>query len=305
MKISNGILKKSAALSAAALLGGATLPKAEGAVLTSMSQYDNSKALSANPMYKWSAAVKRTDVELGSAYASAVMIAPDLFITAGHVTPRNGSLVASLTEIVLGANYNTSTDRYGVSHTERYPGYIFGNTTTIDLGVGWTTGFVNGFDLPTTFASFSNVNTLTVAEYGNYGDLTTGELSSIGDRLAGNARISTASGSYPPGTYFTTRFDGPGSADPLNVGLTNFGSGSPWWTEDGYLSGMSIASSNGIFNGGYTVALNLTDPTVQAYLQPLIDDSWARYNASIPEPTTLALATLGVGAMALRRRRKE
>lgn len=275
-----------------AILVWSAAPRSEAGALTSMSQYENSKALSANPMYRWSAAVRRTDAPNGTTYASAVMIAPDLFITAGHVTPRNGSLTAKLHEVVFGSNYHTSTERYAVARTERYPGYVFGDTSTIDLGVGWTTAFVSGYTSNMSFASVSTGTILTAAEYGNYGDITTGALPSIGDRLAGNARRSGASGSYPSGIYFSTWFDGPGAADPLNVCLLDFASGSPWWTASGSLAGLSIASTK-TFDGGYTVVLNLSDTTVQAYLLPLIADSWARYNASIaPMPKLTCAATL-------------
>jgi ABC-type Fe3+ transport system substrate-binding protein len=90
----------------------------------------------------------------------------------------------------------------------------------------------------------------------------------------------------------------------LNIGLLNRASGSRWWTADGKLSGLSIASTK-TFDYGYTVILDLSNLEVKNYLQPLIDDSWARYNASIPEPTTLALVASTLGALALRRRRED
>jgi hypothetical protein len=258
-----------------------------------MSQYENSQALSTNLMYRWSAAVRRTDAANGTTYASAVLIAPDLFITAGHVTPRNGSLTATLHEIVFGPNYHTSTDRHTVARTERYPGYVFGDTSTIDLGVGWTSGFVDGFTSSITFpSSVSQGTVLTVAEYGNFGDITTGEFASTGDRLAGRAQAYGAHGTnYTSAYYFATDFDR-ASADPLNVNTLNGSSGSPWWTSSGQLAGMTVAGTK-TFNTGYSIALDLTNPTVQAYLQPLIADSWARYNASIAQrPTLTCAATL-------------
>jgi hypothetical protein len=134
------------------------------------------------------------------------MIAPDLFITAGHVVPLSGSL----NEIVFGANYNTSIERYSILGNQKYPGYAFGNTATIDLGVGWTTNFVNGFDTETTFLnSKPYLQSITVAEYGDYGDITTGPLASLGDKLAGRAEAFTSGGTiYDNANYFTADFNG-------------------------------------------------------------------------------------------------
>jgi hypothetical protein len=276
-------------LCVAALLCSAA-PRAEAGALTSMSQYENSKALSANPIYRWSAAVKRTDSS-GTNYASAVLIAPDLYITAGHVTPRNGSLTARINEIVFGTNYNTSTERYSVERTERFPGYVFGNASTIDLGVGWTTEFVSGFNSRLVFASAVSGTILTVAEYGNYGDSTTGELESIGDRLGGRAPIyNTNTSEYPSNRYFFAAFDGPSSSDPLNINCLSGASGSPWWSDDGRIVGISIASDENFIFGSTAVLRFNTE--VMDYLEPLIDDSWARYNASIsPRPVLTCSVT--------------
>lgn len=274
------------ALLSTAAFGAASLRPAEaqGGAMTNINQYANAQTLANDPKYKWAAGIKRVDYFDNSptvtAVASAVLIAPDLYINAGHFTPRNGSQVAFHTELIFGPNYNTSTDRYTVRETQRFPGYIFGNKNTIDLGVGWTNNFVSGFHTPVTFAPFSQNQILTVAEYGNYGDINTGELPSQGDKLAGRARASTVvSSAYLAGAYFTTWFDGPNASDPLNVNAYNFASGAPYFKTSGNLTGLVIASSDG-FGPGFTTVLNLTDSRIQNYLQPLIQDSWARFFAS-------------------------
>lgn len=263
---------------------GAGIKEAEASALKSMSLYPQATALSADPMFQWSASVTRTD-STGTHHASAVAIAPDVFITAGHVTPRDDSTTAFLTELVFGDNYNTSTTRYAIDHTQRYPGFVFGDTSTIDLGVGWTTDFIDGFDTPVSFASASLGEVLTLCDYGNIGDPTTGEMPSLGDRMAGYAPKVDWSGIYP---YPDNRFDfmafniGASSGITLNVqGLTG-SSGSPWFNSGGSLTHLSIAATNGTL-GGVTISLELNNPEVQAYLQPIIQDSWDRYYASLEQ----------------------
>lgn len=249
----------------------------------SVSLYPEHQALSNDPMYRWAAAVQRTD-SLGLSYASAVMIAPDLFINSGHYTPRDGSLVASLNELVFGANYHTSTDRWEIESTKRFPGYVFGDTSTIDLGIGWTKEFVNGFDTPVEFASVMDWDVLTNVEYGNYGDMSTGELPSLGDRLAGRAPVYVAGlNSYPAGRYFATYFTSSPGDYLLNSKGLNYSSGSPWFSPEGALAGVTIAKSNAL-GGGFTTALNLTNPEVQTFLQPYIQDSWHRYYSTTRTP---------------------
>jgi len=254
-------------------------------------------------MYKWAAAVQRTD-SLGIRHCSGVLIAPDLFITAGHVTPRDGSLTARLDNIKFGGNFNTSSDIYDVRATQRFPGYVSGDTSTIDLGVGWTTQFVPNFT-PTVFASSAVGQTLTMAGFGNYGDATTGELPSLGDKLAGRAVGRTFTSNYNNPAYMSTLFPGPTSPDPLSIRGMTGDSGSGWWNSTGNLAMLSIAAPANV-EAGSTIGLNLSDATIQAYLQPLIQESWTRYNASVPEPGSFALigaaSLLAAGYFARRKR---
>lgn len=293
------------ALAVTAALSGAALPAhhAEASELTNMSQYDNSLNLAKNPMYQWSAAVHRTG-STGTSYASGVLIAPDVYLNAGHFTPINGSLVARHTEIVFGANYITSTERYSVRHTERYPGYEFGNPNTIDLGIGYLNSFVDGFATlgnRVTFAAASpNGERLTLVDYGNYGDLNTGELPSLGDRMGGVARTASGgNGVYPQDRYLSNIFN---YSEPLNVSGMNFSSGAPWYNASGDIVGITTAGTIGT-GPGFTTSVRLFTPEVQAYLQPIIEASWQRLETSIPSPSAAALLPVGLGMAASRRRR--
>jgi len=232
-----------------------------------------------------------------------VLVAPDLYVNAGHFTPRNGSIVAFHTELIFGENYNTSSNRYGVIASERYSGYVFGNTSTIDLGIGWTDRFVSGFTTPVTFASSTTDQQLTQVDYGNYGDRFTGELPSIGDKFAGYARtIGDSSSEYPRVKYTSTVFSSSGSNGLLNVKGLNFSSGAPWYNSNGELVGITIAGNSGL-DVGITTILRFDNTEVQSYLQPLIQDSWNRYYASVPEPTSLAALAIVGTALLFRQRR--
>jgi len=306
------ISSKLSVFTTAAALTGATLPAADaqGGLMVNVANYDQHKLLSADPMYKNSVAVGRVG-SIGLTYASGVLIAPDVYINSGHFTPINGSTVAFHTEIVFGENYNTSTERYSVKETQRFPGYVFGNKGTIDLGVGWTDQFVAGItspgDLPYFAPPSSSVpegTVLTLVDYGIYGDENTGQLPSLGDRLAGRAPKDNDSIDYSSTYYYATLFDGSTSLDILNYRGDDFASGAAWYTELGAVSGLHIASSNNV-GIGVSIVLDLTHPDIQAYLQPIIQDSWARFYASqepvnpgnpaLPEPSTVALlATAGL-----------
>ena len=288
---------------AIALLLSAT---ADGAALKSMSLYGASTALSANPMFKWAASVTRVDYfsdHTQISNFSSVLVAPDVFITAGHGTPRNGSTVAFLTNLTFGSNFTTSSNTYSISGTQRYPGFVFGDPTTIDLGIGRTSSFVSGFT-PITFASIPMGGIGTMVDYGNIGDPSTGEMPSLGDRMAGYApRITDPTSSYPSSLYKFWDFNGVDSANiALNVQGLQGSSGSPIYDSIGNLDSLVTAGTNGIAIGD-TVALDLNLPAVQSYLQPIIQDSWNRYNASIPEPTAIGLIATG-SLLALQRRRR-
>lgn len=304
-------LAKSATLAIALLVGAAACPEsavseAKAGEMRSISLYPQHQELSDDPMYRWAGAVKRVDyfddAPTVITYASAVLIAPDLYITSGHFTPRNNSQVAFQTELVFGSNYHTSTDRWEIESTKRFPGYVFGDTTTIDLGIGWTKDFVKGFDTPVEFASVVDGDILTIVEFGNFGDMTTGQLPSVGDRLGGRAEVAnrfigpTVNSDYPPGTYIATYLPSIHFGPPLGTRGLNGASGSPWFTADGRVAGISIATTGGPLVGdGTTTILNLMDPEVQSFLQPYIEDSWARFLA-VPEPSSLALSC-GAGAV--------
>jgi len=294
-----------AALLSVAAFGAASLPsaQADGAALKSLSMYGDAQTLSNDPMYKWSAAVSRTD-STGYHIASAVAIAPDVYITAGHFTPINGSTTAAQRELIFGSNYNTSTDKYQVSRTQRFPGFVFDDPTTTDLGIGFTTTFIQGFDKQTTFSSIPLGAVGTMVDYGNIGDPTTGELPSLGDRLAGLApRVTSNTSAYPASKYYSFNFNGIASQGiPLNVQGLNFSSGAPWYDNNGNLAGLLIAKTNGI-SIGESVVLNLNTPEIQSYLQPIIQDSWSRYNATVPEPSSISLLGAAAFGLASRRRR--
>jgi hypothetical protein len=293
-------------LATVAGLGALTMPssRSDGAAVRDISQIQDNYNLSTDAKYKWAAAVQRTDPTNGTTYASAVAIAPDVFITAGHVTPRDDSTTASLNEIVFGSNYNTSTDRYTVSGTQRYPGYVFGDASTIDLGVGWTSNFIAGFDTPTTFTSIPMGGVGAMTDYGNIGDPNTGEMPSQGYRMTGFApKVARDTSSYPEARYNFYEF-APFDGIQHNVQGLNFSSGAEWTDLNGNLTDLLIAKTNGTL-GGVSITLDLMNPEVQTYLQPIIQDSWDRYNASVPEPSSVALAAVaaGVGLLARRRNR--
>lgn len=268
-----------------------------GAALRTLAQYPQSLAIAENPMYSNAAAVTRVIQRPGqpaiTETASAVAIAPDLFIHSGHFNPAPGSTIARLTHLTFGANYNTSTDRHTITEWQDFPGYIFGDTSTIDLAIGRTGSFISHItDRPgrVEFGSIPVGGVGTMVDYGNYGDGTTGELPSLGDKMGGYARRYVNNFNvYSESKYDFFDFNGIVSRDiEINVLGRNKSSGSPWYTSDGKLSGISVAATNSMVLGD-TIVLELTLPEVQTWLQPQIDASWERYYASIPEPSSAAL----------------
>jgi len=125
------------------VFGSLAMPpaKAEAGLVVSLDNIEANRQLSNDPKFQWAAAISNLG-STGLRFASAIAIAPDVYINSGHFTPRNGSLVAAHKELVFDRNYNTSTSRYDVARTERYPGFVFGDTSTVDLGVGWTSTFI-------------------------------------------------------------------------------------------------------------------------------------------------------------------
>ena len=297
------------ALAVTAGLSALTVPNArsEGGEIVSMSRYNDHLALAQN--YPWAAAVTRVDHWDNSPsttmVASVVAIAPNVILTAGHFTPRDNSTVAQITEVTFGSNYNTSTDKYEVARTMRFPSYVFGDTNTIDLGIIWTKELIKGFDTPVKFASANVGDVLTMVDYGNYGDVTTGELPSLGDKMAGYAPVvNNSTGEYPSSLYAALYFTSSGSNGPLNISGKPFSSGSPWY-ETGDLAALTIAGTNS-FGGGYTRALRLDNPDIQTFLNPIVSDSWDLYEAaqsSVPEPSAAVGGLALLAGLAMKRQR--
>jgi len=59
----------------------------------------------------------------------------------------------------------------------------------------------------------------------------------------------------------------------------NYSSGAPWYNANGDIVGITTAGTIGT-GQGFTTSVRLFTPEIQAYLQPIIQDSWARYEAS-------------------------
>ena len=68
------------------------------------------------------------------------------------------------------------------------------------------------------------------------------------------------------------------------------------------IGGLHIASGNTV-----SIVLDTSHPEIQAFLQPIIQDSWSRYLSSnpVPEPTGALGSFAFLGAAALRRTRRE
>ena len=255
-----------------------TLPAAAGS-MESVALYDQYKALSNDPKYKWAGAATMWRPDLGEVTASCVAVAPNVVIGAGHFTP-GPTAVSRMTTVTFGPNYKTGERLVmEVDRWEQFPGYVFGDRNTTDLGVYYLKQPIPGFT-PVTFVPESPAlgTILTMVDYGNYGDTTTGEMPSIGDRLAGRAIVSNdylgVSG-YSPSKYAAINF-----ADSvvhqgfsLRCQALNYSSGAPWFDRDGHLAYISIAKPNGILSL-FTICLRLNLPEVQAWLQPKIAASW-------------------------------
>jgi hypothetical protein len=252
-------------------------------------------------MYQWSGAYKFVQSNGQVMYTSCVAIAPTLVIGPAHGTPTPTG-TSKITEVVFGSNYNTSNFRMAVSSYERYPGYVFGDTNTIDLAVFHLASPIPGFTKPVTFADANIGEMLTMVDYGDYGDLNSGDLASKGDRFAGVAPVTTSLISpYPSNFYATTLFEQDAFSDPT-LGLPN-SSGSGWYNAEGDLTLLSTAATNGVSDGREGYSLRLNSEVVQSYLQPLIQESWA---SSVPEPTTLTLfGAASMGLLARRHRRDQ
>ncbi len=256
-----------------------TLPAAAGS-MESVSLYEQYKALSNDPKYKWAGAITVRSITGQEATASCVAVAPTIAIGAGHFTPgvTSSTIVKSIT---FGQNYKTGeglvmeADRW-----ERFQGYVVGDASTTDLGVYYLTQPIPGFT-PVTFVTETPPlgTILTMVDYGNYGDTTTGELPSLGDRLAGRAVVSdyglAAIAGYPLSKYGIVNFQSNSGAPTFSLrtqGL-QFSSGSPWFDANGRLAFLTIALINGQMTR-YTICLRLNLPEVQAWLQPKIAASW-------------------------------
>ncbi len=80
--------------------------------------------------------------------------------------------------------------------------------------------------------------------------------------MAGTAiRVSDFPSNYSPEKYGFLNF---APSDPLSTKGLNYSSGAPWFNTLGELSYLLIAKTNGT-NGGYSIALDLNTPEIQAY----------------------------------------
>lgn len=278
-----------------ACLSGWALPTPHAAAGSqdSVANIENYKALAARPEYKWAGAVTMR-IPAGTLYtASCVAVAPTVVIGAGHFTP--GPTAASvMTTVIFGSNYKSGGRLImEVDHWERIPGYIYGDTSTTDLGVYYLKAPIPNF----TAVSFDDAPLGAVAvqvDYGDFGDTSTGEFPSLGFKLAGRSIVSetfrNVSG-FPANKYVLLNFKGTGSTEPTQ-GL-QFSSGSGWFL-NGKLVSLTIAGPNGVLDG-FTAALRLNTPEVQTFLQPKIQASWAAQPATYYARPKLELAREGNG----------
>lgn len=267
--------------------------------MNSVANYSQYQALSNNPMYQWSGAYTFETIDNQIFHASCVAIAPTVVIGPGHFTPTPTG-TSKITAVTFGVNYNDPDAlTIPVASYERYPGYVMGDTTTIDLAVYLLAKPIPGFTKPVTFASPAVGEMLTMVDYGDYGDPSVGELPSLGDRLAGNAVVITSQISpYPSSLYTTTIFNAAnGPSDP--TGGLQYTSGAPWYDAEGDLDMLQIAGTNGTSDGREDYGLTLDSQPVQDYLQPFIQASWA----SVPEPTGGAAVSMAAMLLSTRRRK--
>ena len=264
----------------AALLPTAT---ATAGSMESVALYDQYKALSNDPRYKWAGAVTMNHWNGNTYTASCVAVAPTLVIGAGHFTPGPTS-TSVITTVIFGPNYKTGARLVmEVERWEQFPGYVFGDKTTADLGMYHLKQPIPGF-APVAFVPDTPAlgTVLTMVDYGNYGDTTTGELPSLGDRLAGRAQLNAYPGgpdlaAYPLTKYAPLYFHRKtGQSYLLPTQGLPYSSGSPWFDESGKLAFITIAGINGTIDH-FTISLRLSLPEVQAWLQPKIAASWAAH----------------------------
>ena len=266
--------------------------------MESVSLYGQYKALSNNPHYRWAGAATMRRPDIGEVTASCVAVAPTMVIGAGHFTP-GPTAVSVMTAVTFGASYKTGERLVmEVARWEQFPGYIFGDKTTTDLGIYYLKQPIPGFTPVTLVPESPPLGTvLTMVDYGNYGDTTTGELPTLGDRLAGKAQLRAYSGGPDLGGYPLTEYAPlyfhpiSGSNYRLRTQGLQYSSGSPWFDENGRLAFISIAIINGQMDR-YTVSLRLSLPEIQAWLQPKIAASWAAVTPQLS-------MTTGPGAMRL------
>jgi len=277
---------------AAACLTGFSLPKpkADAGTMESVSKYSQYQALSNNPKYKWAGAVTMNHWNGITYTASCVAVAPTVVIGAGHFTPGLGS-ASVVTNVTFGASCKSGERlTMEVERWELFPGYVFGDKSTTDLGVYYLKKPIPNFS-PVTFGSSQIGDIQTQVDFGNYGDTTTGELPSKGDRFAGNAIHIAYTGGPDLGGYPLTKYaplSYSGGAIPNRTQGLQFSSGAPWFDEIGRLTHITIGGIRGQMTS-YTLSLKLNTQEIQDFLQPKIQASWASLPTDYSEPPKLSI----------------
>ena len=82
-----------------------TAPAIAGS-MESVALYDQYKALSNDPRYRWAGAATMRRPDIGEVTASCVAVAPTVVIGAGHFTP-GPTAVSIMTTVTFGTNYKT------------------------------------------------------------------------------------------------------------------------------------------------------------------------------------------------------
>ena len=113
--------------------------------MESVALYDQHKALSSGPHYKWAGAATMKHWNGNTYIASCVAVAPTVVISAGHLTPSPTRTLV-ITTITFGANYKTGDCLVmEVGRWEQFPSYIFGDKTTTELGIHYLKQPIPGF----------------------------------------------------------------------------------------------------------------------------------------------------------------
>jgi len=257
------------------------LPIARASLMASLApeHYQAHKDLAMNPAYRFACYVRVTRQSGSVVTSSGVAIAPNLILTSAHGIPSATS-TAVVSSVTMGATvFASDAVSCPVARWERYPGYVPGNTNTLDFGLIYLDEYIQGFT-PIAFGSTSPGQILTLVEYGRIAQLGDSASSpSLGDRMAGYTPVSTiAANGYPSALYFSTLLEADTPANSLNVMGLPGSSGGGYWNENGYLVGIHTAQSNG-FDFGFGTALRLDNQDILSFVNPRIASSWAEFYA--------------------------